>query len=160
MDELQKLQSNNVAERAAAAESFSQMGADAAPAAVALVNACADDDSVSEWAVAALEEMGPPPTDSIGPLTMLARSPQPLVAYWAVTLLGRAGSAAGACQDELATVLLESPEISVRERSAWALGKIEARSPAALEALTKVSESDQPTRLARLASEALQQLRE
>ena len=57
-----------------------------------LVKACTDDESVQQWAVAALEELGPPPTESIGELTKLASSSDPLVAFWAITLLGRAGN--------------------------------------------------------------------
>jgi HEAT repeat protein len=156
MDERQKLQSEDLGEREAAAESLSQMGADAAAAAVELVMACADQESVQQWAVAALEELGPPPTDSIPQLTKLVSSNDPLTAYWAITLLGRAEDSATTCQDELATALNDSATPNVRERAAWALGKIHATSPIATAALEKAVNSDQP-RLARLAKTALEQ---
>ena len=159
MDELKRqLQSENVDERAAAAESFSLMGPDAAPAAVALVNACADDEAVNQWAVAALEEIGPPQPEAIDELRKLVASENSLVAYWAITLLGRAGKEANSCQVDLAAVLRDSSDMSVRERSAWALGKTNACSASAIEALKKAASSGQPARLARLASEALAQI--
>ena len=154
MDEQQKLRSPNVLQREAAAESLSQMGPDAALAAVELVNACSDEDSVRQWAVAALEGLGPPPTESIQDLTQLVSSCDSLTAYWAITLLGRAEEDATTCQDELSAALMDSSAPSVRERAAWALGKIQATSPAATAALENASNSDQP-RLARLAKTAL-----
>ena len=154
MDEQEKLHSADVLQREAAAESLSQMGQDAAPAAVELVNACADQETVRQWAVAALEDLGPPPIDSIQDLTKLVSSSDALAAYWAITLLGRAEEAATACQDELSAALNDSSAPSVRERAAWALGKIRASSPAATATLENAANSDQP-RLARLAKNAL-----
>ena len=158
MDEQQKFQSKDVSERESAAESLSQMGSDAAPAAVELVVACGDQESVRQWAVAALEEMGPPATESIPKLTKLVSSDDPLTAYWAITLLGRAGEAAASCQDELSAVLTDCGTTSLQERAAWALTKIGATSPKATAALEAATSSDQP-RLARLAKTALEQSR-
>ena len=51
------------ASRARAAQRLAQLGRDAQPAALALLNACGDaDEAVQEWAAAALEELGPPQT--------------------------------------------------------------------------------------------------
>ncbi len=156
MDEHQKLKSTDVQEREAAAEALSRMGPDAAHAAIGLVHACADVELVQRWAVAALEELGPPPTDSIGELTKLASSSDSLAAFWAITLLGRAGNVAKSSQGELAIILTESKVTSVRERAAWALGKIHATSPEAIAAL-KTAENSTDSRLSRLARLALRE---
>ena len=88
MNEQQRLHSQDVQERAAAAEAFSLMGPEASFAATDLVQACGDDQMVAQWAVSALEELGPPPKESLADLSELARSGDSEVAYWAVTLLG------------------------------------------------------------------------
>jgi hypothetical protein len=64
-----RLESTNADERAAAAEKLCQTGESAATAAIPLVRACGDaDERVREWAVAALEDLGPPPADAIATL--------------------------------------------------------------------------------------------
>lgn len=156
MDERQKLQSPTVEDRASAAEALSLMGSEAAYAAVELVNACADEDSVRDWSIAALEELGPPPAESLQSLTKLASASEPLVGYWAITLLGRAGVSAHASEGDLVTVLKTSNELSVRERAAWALGKIGAESEPSILALEQAATSSQ-ARLSRLAKAALEQ---
>ena len=88
---LQQLVHGTPSERAEAAENLAHQGPDAAYAVSALLAACEDTESVSTWAVAALEELGPPPLSAITALGDLAQSDKPLTAYWAVTLLGRAG---------------------------------------------------------------------
>ena len=79
-----QLASTNAEQRAAAAEQLSQAGEDAAAAAVPLVAACGDaDDRVREFAVAALEDLGPPLAADIPtlipailrPATLRARTP-------------------------------------------------------------------------------------
>lgn len=161
MEDLQKwrtaLQSPDVAERAAAAESLCHAGPDAAPAVLELVQACADDETVAEWATAALEELGAPPTESLEPLTKLASDSKSPVAYWAVTLLGRLGPAAIGSEKVLAALLHDSPDAAVQERAAWALGEIGAKSAAALAALNRAAQSTSP-RLARLAKASLEQI--
>ena len=156
MDETEQLQSPDVQQRAAAAEALSLMGPDAGAAAVELVNACADQEAVREWAVAALEELGPPAAESLERLTALVHADNPLVAYWAITLLGRSESAARSSQDDLAAVLTTSTTINVRERAAWALGKIDANSPTATAALKEAASSSE-ARLSRIAKAALEQ---
>jgi HEAT repeat protein len=154
MDELQGLRSQKAEERAAAAEALSHLGEEAAPAAVPLVECCSDEESVSQWAVAALESLGPPPEDSISALEKLATSEHALVAYWAITLLGRCGETAQASQQMLTSILNESNEISVRQRAAWCLGEIQADSKESIEALAKATKATDP-RLARIASKSL-----
>ncbi len=156
MDEQQRLQSPDVQQRAAATEALSRMGPDAAFAAVELVNACADEEIVREGAVAALEELGPPTPEVLPRLVPLVSSSDSLVAYWAITLLGRAGSAARFSQDELASLLTTSTVISLRERAAWALSKVDATSEVAILALENAAASSE-LRLSRLAKVALKQ---
>lgn len=156
MDERQRLQSPDIQQRTAAAEALCQMGPDAAFAAVELVSACADDDTVRDAAVAALEELGPPTPEVLPSLVTLVSSSDPLVAYWAITLLGRAGVAAKFSQDELASVLTTSSVISLRERAAWSLSKIDASSESAIQALEYAAGSSE-ARLSRLAKAALKQ---
>jgi len=149
-----QLQSGSVAQRAAAAEVLCRLGEGAGAAADAIVRACADDELVSQWAVAALEAMGPPPAASAHALAGLASDADERVAYWAITLLGRLGAAAESLTDVILSALERSPHPSVRQRAAWALGRIGKRSAAVVAALGRSRESQDP-RLARLADQAL-----
>jgi len=84
------LNSDNRAHRVRAAEEFSRLGSEAAPAAVALVEACGDEsEEVREYVMAALEELGPPGREAIEPLVALLPHPTADTGYWAATLLGR-----------------------------------------------------------------------
>ena len=154
-----QLETGEVDARKAAAEQLCQLGEESRVAAAALVIACADDDaSVSEWAVGALEQMGPPPPEMIGELAKLAVHSNELVAYWATTLLGRLGPDAAPAEASLTAVLESSPHVVVQQRAAWALGRIgadSAQSHAALAHATQASDA----RLARLAGEALARLK-
>ena len=149
-----KLQDADVAVRAAAVEALSYEGAGADWAALELVSACGDQESVKRWAVAALEDLGPPRLAAVGGLIDLTGSPDPLVAYWAVTLIGRLGAEGRVGEGALVTVLLGSKDDSVQDRAAWALGKLSAESQSAIEALRGAAESGRP-RLAHLAQAAL-----
>jgi len=151
------LQSDDVAERAAAAEQLCHAGTDAAPATLELVRACGDDETVRDWAVAALEELGPPPKELVEPLGKLAADNDVTVAYWAVTLLGRLGPDAVGSEQQVAAVLERSPDDAVRERAAWALGEMKAKSAGTIAALENASNASSP-RLARLAQSALKQV--
>ena len=143
------------AARLAAAEQLAQSGEAAAPAAALLVKACGDaDDLVREQAVAALEELGPPPAAVIADLIPLVAATDPLSAYWAITLLGRSGQAAAAAVAALTEPLGAAAPPEVAQRAAWALGKIGPAAAAAANALRTAAASADP-RLARLAGEAL-----
>jgi len=151
-----QLASTNPDERAEAAELLCRAGTEAVAAMLPLVEACGDDDSrVREWAVAALEELGPPPTEIIDQLTEIATGPEPLGAYWATTLLGRAGGDAAAAVPSLAKCVASAKDMAVRERAAWALGKIGPASHSARESLQQAAAGAKDSRLARLATEAL-----
>ena len=152
-----KLGDENAAVRAEAAEHLSRLSEEAQPAALALVKACGDKESVRQWAVAALEELGPPPVGSAQELAQLSASDQELVAYWSITLLGRLGSAAASTSDTLITALQSSPHLAVQQRAAWALGEIGEQSESVTKALQQASEAADP-RLAKLAMRALSKL--
>lgn len=142
--------------RRKAAEALARLGEAAAPAAAALVRACADaDEQVREQAVAALEDLGPPPAESVDQLVVLVADADPLVAYWAITLLGRAGRDAAGAVTALMRCLESPAELSVRQRAAWALGKIGPGAAAARDALGRAARGEDP-RLARLAAEAIE----
>ena len=139
--------------RASAAENLCYAGTDACVACTELVAACADEEEIRTWAVAALEEMGPPPAESLDELKKLARSEDELVAFWAVTLIGRLESKAADAESLLVELLEKSTSLPVRQKAAWALGKLNASSDEAVEALKRASQSEDD-RLARLASDA------
>lgn len=149
-----QLRDGRVEVRALAAERLCHLGSDARGAACALVTAAGDDPLVREWAVAALEELGTPDQESSAELTALTASDLELVAYWAITLLGRLEEAALPAESALVNALNSSLHDSVRQRAAWALGKIGGRSAAALKALQRASQTSD-ARLARLAMQAL-----
>jgi len=153
-----QLAASDAGRRAEAAELLSRAGESAASAAVPLVRACGDgEESVREWAVAALEELGPPPGSAVADLVKLGADRDPLVAYWAVTLLGRAGEAAASAVPALAACVESPADLSVRQRAAWALGEIGPAARAARATLEKAAGDTDP-RLARLAKEALDAL--
>jgi HEAT repeat protein len=83
----------------------------------------------------------------------LLSAEHPDVAYWAATLLGRLESEASGAVSQLMEAL-GSSALAVRERAAWALGRIGPRASKALPLLRKLSRDSRP-RLARLAAEAI-----
>lgn len=151
----EQLAATDTEQRAEAAELLARAGEEASAAAVPLVTACGDaDERVREWAVAALEDLGLPPSTAIAALTALVNNPDPLVAYWAVTLLGRSGQDAAAAVAVLAACVESGASVSVRQRAAWALGKIGPAATAARATLERAAgQGDE--RLARLARESL-----
>jgi HEAT repeat protein len=149
------LRSGDASDRREAAESLMTMGEDAAGAAAALAEAASDsDDEVREAAVGALEGLGTPPADRITPLADLLRESQPDTAYWAATLLGRLGPAAGAAVAQLTAALGPAAPLEVRQRAAWALAQIGPPARVAKRELEMATAHADP-RLSRLAREAL-----
>jgi hypothetical protein len=158
MDLLAALASADVEERSRAAEELSRLGTEAQPAALALVRACGDEaEEVREWAVAALEELGPPPATDVPALTALLDDASADVAYWTATLLGRLAAEAAPAVSALATALASSPYPAVRQRAAWALGAIGPAASKARLALNQAAASDDP-RLADLAQAAISRI--
>jgi len=152
---LSSLSAPDAERRAEAAEQLAQLGADARPAAVALVLACGDEaEEVRQWAAGALEEMGPPEASDLGHLASFLAGRSPDVGYWAATLLGRLKAEAAPAVDALARAVAESSHPAVRQRAAWALGEIGPGAAAAGAAL-QAAAADPDARLSRLAREAL-----
>lgn len=145
--------------RLRAAERLARLGEDARGAAVPLARAAADPaEPVREWAVAALEDLGPPDTEDAAALAdLLADAPDSDTAYWAATLIGRLGADGGSAAAALTTVLQQSSAVAVRQRAAWALGRIGPAAAPARGALQEAARSEDP-RLARLAARAIEEI--
>ena len=154
-DAIAGLRSADPGARSSAAQRLARAGPEARGAAVPLVEAAADEDEeVREWAVAALEELGPPPAEDLDRLAALAEDPRRDVAYWAATLLGRLEHQAAPAVRALTSALVDHGEAPVRQRAAWALGQIGPAAAPALPALQQAADSRDP-RLARLARRAI-----
>lgn len=154
---VESLSAKSATDRCGAAEQLMQFGEEAKIAAVALVQASADSSAeVREYAVAALEELGAPRHEDLDRLTDLLGSDHPDVGYWAATLLGRLGPSAASAVDALAGAVAKGPSNSVRERAAWALGKIGPGATGATMVLRSVAEGN--SRLARVASGSLERI--
>lgn len=154
------LSSSDTTGRVNATEQLARLGSEAQPAALALVLACGDDDEeVRQGATSVLEELGPPGASDMGQLASLVGAKSPDVGYWAATLLGRLKAQAAPAVEVLALAIAESPNLSVRQRAAWALGQIGPAAVASLPHLKKAA-GDTDTRLARLVQEAIKQIDE
>lgn len=156
---IERLSDGDVLCRRRAAEKLLTIGAQARSAAVALVRAAADaDETVREAVVGALESLGEPEEQDIAELAGLLESEFADTAYWAATLLGRAGTKAASAADALARSLVASVALEVRQRIAWALGLIKCSTPAVLQSLEGAAVSDD-SRLARISLQSLEQIR-
>jgi HEAT repeat protein len=154
------LESSSVAARREAAESFARLGAEALSAVIPLVKACGDaDEQVRDWSVAALEELPAPDASQLASLVPLVASESLDVAFWAATLLGRMEEAAEPAVPALANAVVNHPELVVRQRAAWALGKIGKPALSAIPYLETASTSED-ARLARFATMALNSIRD
>lgn len=127
---------------------------------IALLRAAGDaDEEVREGAVAALEEMGPPPSESVPELADLLHDANTGTAYWSATLLGRLGEAAAASVPSLMAAAVEmSKDLAVRERCVIALGRIGPPASAALPLLRELLKNVNQSRLSRLARESLEKI--
>lgn len=154
------LAADDLAKRRQAAEQLSQLGPAASPAAVVLVQCAADpDEEVREFVVAALEDMGPPAQDDMDELMTLLGHESPDVGYWAATLLGRLGKVAAPAVPSLISALTGGSNLAVRQRAAWALGKIGHPAAKALDALQTAATATDNPRLAKLAQQAIEQIK-
>jgi HEAT repeat protein len=153
---IEQLEGADPAAQTAAANQIASLGPAAQGAAVALVRTIAiPDEEVLEACTAALEEIGPPAANQIEPLAAMSGDCSSDVAYWAVTLLGRATVGASAAVPALTAVLAGDADLPVRERAAWALGEIGPAAASAAPALQAAAASPD-ARLARLAKKALE----
>ena len=155
-DAINDLNSRDLAVRRRAAEQLATHPDVAA--AVSLARACGDaDESVREWAVAALEQLGVPDAVDAAALTELLADEHHDVRYWAATLLGRLGRQAASAAGPLGETVGRDPETAVRQRAAWALGEIGPAAAAVRSILAQAAASDDP-RLARLARQSLEKI--
>ena len=154
----QELVSPDVSRRRVAAEQLAQNLDAAREAAVELARAAGDDDEqVRQWASTALEDLGAPRAADVPRLVELLSYDRADAGYWAATLLGRLGADAAPAVPDLAAALGPERELGVRERAAWALGRLGPAATAARGALEQAAASNE-RRLARLAREALGRL--
>lgn len=122
---IEQLAADDLSVRQRAAEKLATLEDAAAPAALALIAALQDpDETVREYANAALESLGPPEQQSVDDLEQLLTHPHPDTAYWAATLLGRLEDGAMSAVESLKTAAADHPSPEVRKRATWALGKI------------------------------------
>lgn len=119
------LDSDDQAQQAAGAEYLSRHAESAAGVAAALVRHVGDEDRiVAEYCVATLEELGPADAGELSKIAPLAGSPSSDVAYWSVTLLGRAGPQAAEYVPLLEQLAEGHPQEVVRKRATWAISRI------------------------------------
>lgn len=153
-----QLDSMNVDQRIAAAEALSHLAREARPAALPLVRAVGDEnEEVREWVNSALEELGPPNVSDVETLADLLDDQNQNVGYWAATLLGRLERDAVKTVPQLANILDSQAALHVRERAAWALGKIGPAASSAVDVLRRAMDSED-ARLARCASDSLDRI--
>ena len=137
---LHQLRTGDTARQAEAAEALAGLGEGAQAAIPALVQYCGDaDEGVRNWCVAALEEVGPPARNHLADLSAMAQAADSEVAFWAVTMLGRAGADAHEAIPVLLERLQDRNVPTVQERSAWALGRVGQGSEPVILALQKVA---------------------
>jgi len=153
-----ELNQTDATRQAAAAQSLATLAEEAKPALIALIGACSSqNEAVLNWCTAALEDVGPPELHQIEDLTLLAQSASSDVAYWAVTLLGRAHEQAATAVPVLIERLTDRSAPQVQRRAAWALGKIGREANSAVTALRTVAESaDGP--IASQSQQAIEQI--
>jgi HEAT repeat protein len=157
---VEQLQSSDATIRIAAAEQLCLLETEAQAAAIPLARAVGDsNESVSEHACAALESLGAPRASDVAGLAELLSNAHPDVGYWAATLLGRLEHDAKASVEKLSGSLSGHIALAVRQRAAWALGRIGESAAPALPQLKSAAQSDDP-RLARLANEAIENISE
>ncbi len=153
-----QLSASDIEQRRAAASAFMLSPENTQLALVPLCHAAGDpDEAVRESAVAALEECEVPKASACAGLSDLLMSETTDTAYWAATLLGRLGSDAKPWAADIAMALNGHSASAVRQRCAWALGKIGAADTAITDALSQAAKSDD-SRLARLAESSLKKL--
>lgn len=127
-----------------------------------IADLCSSDESVREEVVSQLESFGAPPPELRVELTDRLADPKAdsLQCYWCLTLLGRDANAATTAEaSRIAQHLGAEKAIEVRQRAAWALGKLASVAAGTRTALAQAA-SDENPRLARLAQRALDSLKD
>lgn len=114
------------------------------------------DESTMQWATEALENCGPPEEAQLPWLASQLQDPSEDVAYWACTLIGRAGLLANSLQCQLAETLKNRTGAS-RLKAASALGKIGKLNESSIVELRKAASETNLPALASAAQRALEQ---
>lgn len=150
------LNSDDSATQRRAAELLSQNADVAADVAIDVVRHVGDEDRVvAEYCVATLEDLGEPPSSQLEELSELATSQNPDIAFWAVTLMGRAGIAAAEHCMLLGDIVISDAAPQVRERAAWAIARIGPAAAVAKPQLESASCAELES-VARAAAKALE----
>ena len=124
---IEQLTTDDLAAQIVAAETLAGLAEEAQPAIVALVEHCgSDDEDLCNWCTSALESVGPPSAEQIDQLIPLVSSANTNTAFWAATLLGRAGTLAEPATSALTQRSSDASMPEVQKRAAWALEKIRA----------------------------------
>lgn len=124
---IKQLQEADLPSQVTAAEALAGLAEAAQPAIVALVQHCgSEDENLCNWCTAALEEIGAPTVEQIDELALLASSANTDVAFWAATLLGRAGPLALPAASVLSERSIDGSAPEVQKRAMWALERIQA----------------------------------
>ena len=103
--------------------------------------------------------MQPDPAEATELSELLSACGDGEVCYWAATMLGRLGKQSVAAVDALEACVRESMYLPARERATWALSQIGPQAAAAVPTLEEAAAAA-PPRLQRLASEALEAIRD
>ena len=150
--------SDDLAARREAARQLSLHPEEAQVAAIALVTAASDaDESLREWAVSTLEDLGPPSAADLSELLRLADNSSSDIAWWAITLLGRLGPEASDAAALLARRSLDETSPAVRQRAIWALGQLGPAATGQRDTLVTLADSED-AQVARLARQALERV--
>ncbi len=148
----------DVTVRREAARQLVRAGSAASPAVLALIQAVGDaDEEVATQCSESLENLGPPSADDLTDMIVLLNHENSDCGYWVATLVGRLGVLGSPAVSELSSAVRSHAALAVRERAAWALGKIGPAAQGARETLEAASRCDSP-RLARLAKESLERI--
>lgn len=150
------LASDQLQQRRQAAELLSQNADVAVDVAVELVRAVGDDDrQVADYCVATLEEMGGPAASQLEDLSQIAAGENAETAYWAATLMGRAGVTACEYATLLGDIVASDAQPQVRERAAWAIARIGPAAVSAKPQLESCTDAE-PNSLARAVAKAIE----
>ena len=106
-----------------------------------------------ELATAVLENCGPPPPELTCELQSWLNHADSTIthpnrAYWAVTLIGRLGSAGRSCVSTLAEIALTHTNLPLAQRAVWALGRMADDSTEAAQVLRQCLASKDRTAVA------------
>jgi len=153
------LRSTNTAQQASALREISSCEHVTGCTMECLALVASHDDEVQMWASEALESSIKPGPDDVRRLTAhLIGANDGEICYWAATMLGRLGRAAGSAVDALEICARDREYLPARERSVWALCHIGPQAESALPTLLEIAD-DAPARLQRLSLQAIKIVR-